>query len=91
MSDRRRDPCNRCIYSFLRGRRPEEERPDLQGDTERGKGVHISPDPQRQVGRPLGRRHRPQMLSDKPKVVRLSLVACAKSISELASKKRRDN
>jgi hypothetical protein len=45
MSDRRRDPCNRCIYSFLSVRRPEEERPDLQGNAERWKGIHISADP----------------------------------------------
>ena len=59
---------------LARRRRPEEERPYFESYTQRGQRIHISPDPQGQFGWSVGLRHRPQMPSDEPKVVGLSLV-----------------
>ena len=45
MRDRRRDPSHSGVDAFFSCRRSKEERPDLQGNAERWKGIHISADP----------------------------------------------
>ena len=44
MRDRRRDPSHSGVDAFFSCRRSKEERPDLQGNAERWKGIHIRAD-----------------------------------------------